>query len=939
MKISKWNGLLAARFALALGALLLSGCATTRFACPRHGGRSWRELSSDHFVLQTDLDGRRAQQVIDELESLRTVVQEALPAKADMRPAGRLAVVAFASHRDYLEFEPRRQNIGTFLWDSFGRPRILLSGEYLREERTLVAHELSHYVAYQAFIRQPRWFAEGMATYLETVGKDGPEGQWSVGAPPDRARYLPLQLRQVRYVLEWTRSTGQDGSLYATSWLLVHYLVDFRPEQFGAFQERLARAEDPAQAWDAAFPEWSLDAPGGTEKLDRALRDYLKAGTWKRRPVPVAGSTYSFTDRLLNAPEVHALRLSLPHRWDARALEAEIDEALDEDPAHVRALARRATMASKDAELLARRAVAGHPEDPEAWAFLARSLRSRQQRRDREAAYRRAIEKAPDHVESLVGLAGLLFAQNRSAEALPFAERAVQEVPWSQTALLVHADVLSALGRCREAASAEYRGLDVSPSDDSWHAVRLQQASWLERRCGLPAAPLVHAMVRRASVLASPSGEPDEVTRLLQEATAAAPDFPDAWHLLGHQYLGAAHYREAAEAFRNETEYFSRHPWAWSSLGLAYLRLSRERDAVRAFRRQIAIDPGHPYAWVGQGLAQERLGNDQAAEESYRRGSEAGGDGEEARVRLGYLLLRKGWVSEARSQLEYAARQAPEKTGIWVALGEARLAAGDRDQALQALERATTVSSSLPIWNNAAYALADANLALAQAEAWATAAVVGQEARLRSPGLNVKEGADATGSLLAAWDTLGWVRFRQGRLEDAERYVAAAVRARPSSIGFDHLGRILEQMGRRDEAREAYASALALAPMLSKTRSRLATVAGAQAIEPLVNRARTALVKRWSADRDPAPSAGAETVDLVLSLSASGAVSSVKRLNADDPPEPANALLRAQLGVTFPDGSVNPLFLRASYQCRPEGCTAVFPEERPSRPALSSDPN
>lgn len=47
----------AALLPLALAALVAQACAapTRTFPCPAHGGAAWRELTSDHFVLRTDL--------------------------------------------------------------------------------------------------------------------------------------------------------------------------------------------------------------------------------------------------------------------------------------------------------------------------------------------------------------------------------------------------------------------------------------------------------------------------------------------------------------------------------------------------------------------------------------------------------------------------------------------------------------------------------------------------------------------------------------------------------------------------------------------------------------------------------------------------------------------------------------------------------------------
>ena len=49
-------------------------------------------------------------------------------------------------------------------------------------------------------------------------------------------------------------------------------------------------------------------------------------------------------------------------------------------------------------------------------------------------------------------------------------------------------------------------------------------------------------------------------------------------------------------------------------------------------------------------------------------------------------------------------------------------------------------------------------------------------------------------------DSLGWVEFRQGRLEEARRLLEQAWAGRPDAEIGAHLGEVLWAMGRRDEA-------------------------------------------------------------------------------------------------------------------------------------------
>lgn len=56
-------------------------------------------------------------------------------------------------------------------------------------------------------------------------------------------------------------------------------------------------------------------------------------------------------------------------------------------------------------------------------------------------------------------------------------------------------------------------------------------------------------------------------------------------------------------------------------------------------------------------------------------------------------------------------------------------------------------------------------------------------------------------------DSLGWVAFREGKLDEAERLLRQAHRARPDAEIAAHLAELLWQLGRQDEAREVTAQA------------------------------------------------------------------------------------------------------------------------------------
>ena len=76
----------------------------------------------------------------------------------------------------------------------------------------------------------------------------------------------------------------------------------------------------------------------------------------------------------------------------------------------------------------------------------------------------------------------------------------------------------------------------------------------------------------------------------------------------------------------------------------------------------------------------------------------------------------------------------------------------------------------------------------------------------------------------AITDSLGWVHYRLGNLELAERYLRQAYTQYPDAEVAAHLGEVLWVRGKRDEARRVWDEALQQtpdSPIIRSTRQRL----------------------------------------------------------------------------------------------------------------------
>src|SRR5437868_5029807 len=285
-------------------------------ACARHPRApdplAWIELQSDHFTLRTDLGEAEAREVAGQLELVRAALIGASPWRSKSPMAGRLHVIDLASKDELSEFAA--EGIDGFVTaDAFGERILVMSAERSPEQQTVLKHEMAHVIANEFLVRNPRWVAEGIACYLETMQFDPPARRVYVGDPSsDRLAWLrrhPVPDFAAVFATgsEAMQLSPEAGFAYeSAAWVLVHYLAIQRKEKFDAFLGRLGRAEDPRQAFAAEFP----DLTDG--KLPEEIARYVKEfSQYVRFSIEWPQIQPKAAIRAVPRPEVHALRADL----------------------------------------------------------------------------------------------------------------------------------------------------------------------------------------------------------------------------------------------------------------------------------------------------------------------------------------------------------------------------------------------------------------------------------------------------------------------------------------------------------------------------------------------------------------------------------------------------------------------------------------------------
>ncbi len=255
----------------------------------------------------------------------------------------------------------------------------------------------------------------------------------------------------------------------------------------------------------------------------------------------------------------------------------------------------------------------------------------------------------------------------------------------------------------------------------------------------------------------------------------------------------------AIQLLKRATEVDAKNKYAWYALAVAYMGMRQNDDAIAALNKQIEINPYDEFAYnaLGRAYWQERKYDN--AVTAFNKQIEINPLDKFAHAGLGSMYSEWHKYAEAAPELEKAASLTPDNPELQVSLGDAYLNLGQDDKALATFDHAVELSATPLVWNNIAYQLSLKNSHLDRAQQYAESAVSATTAALRNISLDrlTPQDLPLVPSLIAYWDTLGWVYFSEGNLDKAEKYVAAAWELGQHGEVGDHLGQIYEKKERK----------------------------------------------------------------------------------------------------------------------------------------------
>ena len=303
-------------------------------------------------------------------------------------------------------------------------------------------------------------------------------------------------------------------------------------------------------------------------------------------------------------------------------------------------------------------------------------------------------------------------------------------------------------------------------------------------------------------------------------------------------------YKLSAQLYEKVVELNPKHKSAWTYLGQSYMEQSQYEKAESAYKKQVELNPYDEVVYNDLGLLYERMHKYEDSAAQFRKQLEINPLDQYAHRNLGLMLSRRHKYEEAIPELEQALSIASDDVFTRQQLGDAYLKTGKSDKALEEFDKVVKDSPTPIMWNNVAYALAEQKQSLDRAQKYAESAIAMTVASLNNLPMDqlIEEGAGLTNSLASYWDTLGWVYFQQGKIDEAEKYIRASWDISQGGEVGDHLAQIYEKRGMKDKAIEMYAEAMSSNSPVPETRDRLAKLVGEKKVDSVVEAKRSKLV-------------------------------------------------------------------------------------------------
>ncbi len=386
----------------------------------------------------------------------------------------------------------------------------------------------------------------------------------------------------------------------------------------------------------------------------------------------------------------------------------------------------------------------------------------------------------------------------------------------------------------------------------------------------------------------------------------------------------------------NPEQYF-----LWVEYG--YLEFSRGEMslAIVDYRKELSLHPQVYDAYGPLAGTLVTMNRRKEAEETLSKWAAAQTSSSVPSLGLATMLIQDRDGAGAVAAVDAAIARLPEDKKkdehLQLLLGRAQIMAGTTGKGRATLVALLQSTRDPDMMNNGAYELADAGLELPLAESSTQTALT----RMTEESMTWTADEDPdmlrrkSRMLIAAWDTLGWILYREGKLEEAKSYITAAWLNSQSPATGEHLAALKAASGDKGGALAQYELAVATFPATDAMGAKKAPGPDQKRLQEQIDHLRSAGAKSSMIDSSkrlqqlrmiPLGSwNSSNAVTEYRMLLAGDRVERAKVTSAKKEPKGAQEMVRkAQLKGFLPTGSQAHLVRNGMLNCHSGVCELVF---------------
>jgi len=374
------------------------------------------------------------------------------------------------------------------------------------------------------------------------------------------------------------------------------------------------------------------------------------------------------------------------------------------------------------------------------------------------------LARDPGNIDEVLRFAAIQRRAGHRDGAIEWTRRAVRENPDSPRARLALARLMLGYDKTQQALKATAKALEVAPDDANAHGLR------------------------GAALLAA--GKPEGAIESFRRARELAPEDPSIRFQLARAQAAGDERAAARETLQELTRARPDYRRAYPALVELQSQAGNHEAALATTQRLRDSDGGEPLGWLLAGRVHQDAGDLEAAEQAYRQAVDAGNT--DALEPLVNVRQERGRPEPAQPfeqwvQANPDAQQGRAALADWYLANEAY---SDAIRHYEELARQTNRQDP-GVLNNLAWLYHE----------------VGDERALATAEAALELAPDSA----AVQDTLGWIHFQQGRIQEAlNRLKQAADGAREAAEIQYHYGVVLAAAGKTAEARQRLERALEL---------------------------------------------------------------------------------------------------------------------------------